>query len=377
MLKELKQNEFKRVLPLFRQLDYCLALRAAVEGNNPGRIFVDDIDTPSTALALTVEGYLLAGDYNNQETNDMIRSFFAEQIFTGHIYIRSNKAMFLTVYPETWGVKLPELIPTHDVIKRKRYHYVCRAVTFRWRKTIPPGYTVRRVDRAFLNDTQIVFPDIIRRWMNITEQWGTVGNFLEKGISFCVLCGHKVVSWCSPDCVAGHQIEVGAITHPDHRRKGLAAVSAAATADYCLSHGFSAVGWHCNAINVGSQKTAEKVGFERNLEYAEYFYVYDLIQHLGELAWHHFQRKDYEKSVHYFEQLFSHQKDHPEDTYHIAAEAWAALGNKDKTLTYLRAAAERGWKYPDYTKKVKAFFIVHDTSEWKTILKRMEKNAQG
>ncbi len=375
MLKELKQNEFKRVRPLFSRLDYCLALRAAMEGNNPGRIFVDDVDTPRTALALTVGGYLLAGD-DNKKIIDALRSFFAKQIFTGHIYVRNNKIMFLTVIPETWGAKLPEMIPTHDIIKRERYHYVCCAVTFDWRSNVPEGYTVRRVDRTLLKDTRIVFPDIIRNWMNIDEQWGTIENFLEKGVSFCVLCGQKVVSWCSPDCVAGDQIEVGIITHPDHRQKNLAAVSVAATAEYCLNHGFSAVGWHCNAANTGSWKTAEKVGFNRHRTYQEYFYVYDVGQHLGELAWHHFQREEYEKSVHYFGQLFAHHNDHPNDTYHIAAEAWAFLKNKEKTLTYLRAAAVHGWKYPEYTKKVKAFSIVHDTAEWKAILARMEKNRK-
>lgn len=284
--------------------------------------------------------------------------------------------MFLTVNPETWGAKLPELIPTHDILKRERYHYLCCAVTFDWRSNVPHGYTVRRVDRTLLNDTRIVFPQVIRSWMNIDEQWGTIKNFLEKGVSFCVLYGQKVVSWCSPDCAAGDQIEVGIITHPDHRQRGLAAVSVAATAEYCLNHGFSAVGWHCNAVNIGSWKTAEKVGFNRNRTYAEYFYVYDLVHHLGELAWHYFQCKDYERSVHYFEQLFAHQKDHSDDTYHIAAEAWAFLKNKDKTLTYLRAAADHGWKYPEYTKKVKVFFILHATAEWKAILAQMEKNAQ-
>ena len=68
-------------------------------------------------------------------------------------------------------------------------------------------------------------------------------------------------------------IDVGIITHPAHRRRGLAAVAVATTVEHCLSHGFSTVGWHCNADNVGSWKTAEKVGFERNREYAYYYYI--------------------------------------------------------------------------------------------------------
>jgi GNAT superfamily N-acetyltransferase len=213
--------------------------------------------------------------------------------------------------------------------------------------------------------------------MNIDEQWGTVEQFLENGVSFCVLHGLEVVSWCTPDCVANSQIEVGAITHPEHRRKGLAAISVAATSEYCLSHGFSAVGWHCNELNISSWKTAEKVGFDRDREYAEYFYTYNLVGHLEELAWYSFQRRDYEKSVYYFEQLFEQQGEPSNDTYHVAAEASAALKNKDKTLIYLRAAAKHGWKNPDYTKGVEAFSIVHNTAEWKEILAQMAKNSQG
>jgi hypothetical protein len=74
MLKELKKNEFKRVSSIFSWFDHCLALRAAIEGNNPGRIFVDDVDTPHTALALTVGGYFLAGD-SNKKINDNLSSF--------------------------------------------------------------------------------------------------------------------------------------------------------------------------------------------------------------------------------------------------------------------------------------------------------------
>jgi len=61
MLQELRSNEFERVRFLFHGFDYSLSIYAAIEGNNPGRIFVDDAHDPRTALALTVEGYLLAG----------------------------------------------------------------------------------------------------------------------------------------------------------------------------------------------------------------------------------------------------------------------------------------------------------------------------
>ena len=63
MLQELATNQFERARPLFQGFDYGLSIQAAIDGNNPGRIFFDNLDQPRTAFALTVEGYLLAGEH--------------------------------------------------------------------------------------------------------------------------------------------------------------------------------------------------------------------------------------------------------------------------------------------------------------------------
>ena len=85
MLHELRADRFERVRPLFQAFDHKLSLAAAIEGNNPGRIFVDDVDRPRTALALTVEGYLLAGEHDNPTTFAALGRFLREQIFSGQI----------------------------------------------------------------------------------------------------------------------------------------------------------------------------------------------------------------------------------------------------------------------------------------------------
>jgi hypothetical protein len=225
MLHELLAAQFERVRPLFSTFDHKLSVFAAIEGNNPGRIFVDNLHRPRTTLALTVEGYLLAGEFDNPATNAALGQFFQEKIFSGQIYVGSDTYMSLAVHPEEWEDRLPELIPTHEVEKINSYHYLCRKVGLDWRQQLPDGYTVRRFDRALLDDPQIVFPGPVDKWMNFERSWWSVDNFLAKGASCCVLHGQEVVSWCVSDCVAGDRIEVGIITHPEHRRRGLAAVA--------------------------------------------------------------------------------------------------------------------------------------------------------
>jgi len=373
MLQEMKPDEFERVRPLFQGFDYSLSIHAAIEGNNPGRIFVDDLHRPRTAFALTVEGYLLAGDHDNPATNEALRRLWKDRIFTGQVFVNGDWSMSLAVHPETWAARLPELVPTHEVEKIERYHYLCRALKLDWRSVIPEGYTVRRVDLALLHDPTVVFPEPLRGWLDFEETWWTVDNCMARGVSFCVLCGQEVVSWCTPDCVAGGQIDLGVITHPAHRRRGLAAVAVAATVEHCLDQGFKAIGWHCNVENAASWKTAEKVGFERNREYAYYYYMYDLTDHLAELGWYHYKRAEYAQTVQYYEQVFARRDQNPDYYYHLAASAWALLGNKEKALQYLRAAADHGWANVEWTKQQEEFSILHGTPEWEAALARMEK----
>jgi RimJ/RimL family protein N-acetyltransferase len=375
MLQELKSDEFERARSLFQGFDYSLSIHAAIEGYNPGRIFVDDVYQPRTALALTVEGYLLAGDDNNLETDGALRYLFKEKLFTGEVFVNGDWSMSLVVHPETWEAKLPKLIPTHEVEKIERYQYLCRALKFDWRNNIPEEYTVRCVDRTLLNDAEVVFPDAVREWMDFKEMWWTEENFLSRGVSFVITREREVAAWCTPDCVAGDQIDVGVITHPAHRRRGLAAVAVAATVEHCLSCGFSAIGWHCNAGNVGSWKTAEKVGFKRNREYAYYYYMYDPLDHQAELGWYYYRRGEYAKTVQYYEQVFALRDENPDYYYHLVASAWALVGDREKALKYLLAAIDHGWTNVEWTKQQEEFRILHSTPGWNAVLARMNQDV--
>jgi GNAT superfamily N-acetyltransferase len=376
MLIELETSQFEGARHLFRGFDYSLSIQAAIEGNNPGRIFVDRLDKPNVALGLTVEGYLLAGDPYNPAANEALRRFFKLKIFTGEIFVHGDWSMSLAVHPEAWEDKLPELIPTHEFEKNQRYHYLCDAVAFDWRAGLPDGYEVRRVDRSLWEDTGIN-KDVFHEWENMEEMWGTHENFLAKGISYCVVHESEVVSWCNCDCVAGARIDVGIFTQPAYRRRGLGTAAVAATVEKCLEQGYKAVGWHCNADNIGSWKTAERVGFKRNCEYAYYFYIYDLVDHLAELGWYYYRRGEYDNTVRYYEQVFDRRDQNPDYYYHLAASAWALLGNRDNALKYLNAAVDNGWSNAEFTREQGEFNILNAEPGWQRVLARMDSHTGG
>ena len=67
--------------------------------------------------------------------------------------------------------------------------------------------------------------------------------------------------------VSSRQIDIGIETKEAHRRKGLAVIVAKKMTEYVLSIGKEPV-WDCDAANVGSRATAERVGFEVASQYA-------------------------------------------------------------------------------------------------------------
>ena len=117
MLHELTPHQFAGVRPLFAGFDYSLSLQAAIEGVNPGRIFVDDVENPRTGLALTVEGYLLAGEHDDPEILEALHQFLSDSVFTGKVYVNGADSLSLAVHPEAWEARLPELIPDYEALK--------------------------------------------------------------------------------------------------------------------------------------------------------------------------------------------------------------------------------------------------------------------
>ncbi|MFC1879000.1 GNAT family N-acetyltransferase [Chloroflexota bacterium] len=374
---ELKQTEFTQAWPLLRPFEYSLAIPAAITGNNPGRFFVDDLRHPKTALALTVEGYFLAGKHDNPATNAALGRLFTDDIFSGRVFVNSNKYMGLGVHPQDWAARLPELIPTHEAEPIEAFHYLCREIKFDWRAALPDGYSVRRVDRALLEDPNIVFPPPLDEWGGIEGNWGTPENFYRRAISHCVVHQERVVSWSNCDNVAGDQIEIGIITHPDYRRSGLGAIAAAATVERCLEAGYRSIGWHCSVENTGSWKTAEKVGFKRQRQYNAYFYMIDPVDHLAELGWYHYKQGAYQKTISYYEQVFAQRDQNPDYYYHLTAVAYAELGDAERALKTLQAAFGHGWDDAEYTGAVSAFSILHNNPEWEMLLTKMSQNRSG
>ena len=277
MIYELAQADYERVRPLFRALQFHLTSAAVLDGNCPGRVFVDDPAGPRTAFMFSPEGCYLAGS----PENDAFNSGLNEAIFARGILGQEVRALFFVCHPESWHRQLAVVLDPRMPIEMLRRHYVCRELQYDWRATVPSGFAVQRIEEALLTRPRLSIPEHVRGWM--ANNWGSTADFLHRGFGFATIHDEEVVSWSLADCVSGDACEIGIHTLPAFRRRGLAAVTAAAAVDYALSHGFSMVGWHCPEDNLGSISTAEKVGFEKERDYTSTYAFLDQAVHLARM----------------------------------------------------------------------------------------------
>jgi GNAT superfamily N-acetyltransferase len=274
MIYELDKADYEKPRPLLRPLEYHLSSAAVLDGNSPGRVFVDDPADPRAAFIFSPEGCYLAGTPDDDAFNRALN----EAIYVGKAFDEAH-ALFFVCHPERWQERLRDILDPRLPIVMPRHHYVCRELKTDWRVDVPDGFTVHLIDESLLNRPGLGIPDHVTGWMK--NNWGSIAEFLQRGFGCVTVHADEAVSWSLADCVSGDACEIGIRTLPAYRRRGLATITAAAAVEHALSNGFSTVGWHCPEDNLGSIGTAEKVGFRKERDYTMYGVFLDEAEHLA------------------------------------------------------------------------------------------------
>ena len=287
MIYELKKEQYEKVRPLFQALDYHLTPQAVIDGICPGKIYVDDLEVPTSAFIFTVEGCFLIGNSDNDAFNTALRNMLRHISDNGDPAWEHEDAIRLDISSQTWKSLASTLFSDRAALIEQRRKYLCTKLRVDWKELLPAGYSVRPIDQELLEQSGVKISERVENprfhiyeWINVN--WGTYENFFQHAFGFCLVHEQHVVSWSVVDCISGARCEIGIYTLPEYRQRGLATIMVATTVDYCFSQGFTSVGWHCLDTNVGSWKTAEKVGFVKERDYQFYLYMFDKVMHLAE-----------------------------------------------------------------------------------------------
>ena len=252
---------------------FHLVINAIINTKIPGRIWVDDINNPNSALIWDIRySFYFLGREDNNEFNGALKKLFSEEISPNAL--KDGIKQFFLICPEAWEGRILE----NEVIIEKSwlntiprcYYSLQSSLSFDWKHLIPPNFQMEFVDKQLLGKSNLKNFSLLMN--EVKDIAGSAKEFLSKGnFGFCMILDEKeIVSWCL-SFLFSSSCEVWVQTVTEHRKKGFATLTVAAFVEYCQNNKIT-IGWHSNQDNLASIKLAEKIGFERTTR--EYSWVF-------------------------------------------------------------------------------------------------------
>jgi hypothetical protein len=201
-----------------------------------GRLLVDSESAPRVALALVGFDAQLAGDPAALSVAALRETFPRAALDAPAAFVPRLREAFGE--PTVW----PRVI---SVLGEKR-------------ASPPPGCTVRRLARG--DEAALAALDPSLAWIHATN--GGPASVAASGRAFGAFVGGRLASVALPFLVGERYEELGVITLPEFRRRGLCAACASAVADEVRSRGRIPT-WSTSPANEGSLAVARALGATR------------------------------------------------------------------------------------------------------------------
>ncbi len=365
---ELESTDFYRVRPLFEPLmAHQLFCAGVLEGLYKGRVFVDDLDTPQSAFI--TQGnvwWFLAGDAHNAAFNQALNAALFNRSVSGE----KGWGGMLVCHPADWDAQIPVIFAPRIPIATQRLHYTCQHLQVDWHSQIPDGFEIRFIDQQLIDDgieVQGTAADILKAREAAVEPD-------QKAFGYAAIYQREIVASSVINCIVNKGGDIGLFTNPDHRRRNLAYLTSAAAIEYALSHGLDVVHWNCESFNVGSIRTAEKLGLQFSHTHSMYVLILNPVRHELNRAWSYYDAGQYEQAMAVCQQHLNTENEsvHPENHY-IVARCYLASGIHDQAIQALSLAVESGWDAVDELQADFAAFTGHPS--WQMILGQAQRNA--
>ncbi len=362
----------KRLYDIFSQTGWELSGFSVLEGNNPGRIWIDRENDPCFAIMSTPEGVLLAGDPTANGALDDLRDWF-EKLYLPE-GTEADDYCFEIYFDPKWHDAAQYIFESRELINYPRLHFLIDRECERPKQSMPPEeFQPRAITPEFLDEARSYRNiDQIDSW--ITNNWGDIDNYRENGFGHCYLHNDIIVCWSVSDCRFQDRCEIGIETDPSFRRQGLATATVSRMLDHAFENGYREVGWQCPASNHGSVRTARKAGFTLEREYLGHEGYFDrsrhiLIQGYNEL----YHRKSTVTAIEYFDRCMSENPSNPKIVFDLAC-GYALAKSPDRAFEALERAIRQGFRKTDYYMNSEHLAGLRTDPRWKNIIALLESS---
>lgn len=271
MITELKKSEFHKCKNLLHAQGQ-LEAKAVVEGVNPGRIFVDNIDAPTSGVIWmgNNDGFFFIGNERNKKFNNEL-NHFVDTVITPEA-----KKVELSWFEGIgnhykWDDTIKSVFANRRLGSWKQRVYTLEKNDYKsnFNLMIEEGYDIVEINEELFKNRNKSINNIDFLHSQIAESWSSASSFFRKGIGYCVIYRNKIVSICISSFVVDNVHCIAIETLEEHQGKKLAQKVALAYVEDCMRNNFIPY-WDCMESNKPSIAVAERIGFRIKFHYLGY-----------------------------------------------------------------------------------------------------------
>ncbi|GGP08996.1 GNAT family N-acetyltransferase [Oceanobacillus neutriphilus] len=272
MITELKSSELYKYKALLHEQGQ-LEAKAVVKGVNPGRIFVDNVDTPASGLIWlgNNDGFFFIGNENNKAFNSELNHFIDTVI------VPEARKIGMTWFEgigdhNKWDETIKRVLENRHLGSWKQRVYTLQKDDYKdssFEPAMEKGYHIAKISERLFENSNKEVENIDFLHSRIVESWSSINSFLNKGISYCVIYKNKIVSICFSNFAVDSMHAIAIETVEEHQGKKLAQKAALAYVKECLKNNLILY-WDCMDSNKPSIAVAENIGFRNAFNYTGY-----------------------------------------------------------------------------------------------------------
>lgn len=276
MICEINKNDFYKCSNLLSEQGQ-LEVKAVVEGINPGRIFVDNIDSPNSGLVWlgNNDGFIFIGNEKNEVFNSQINSFIDTVIKPEAKKVGLTWFEAIGNHPK-WNKIIEQMFEHRNVGSWNQRVYTLHKDNYiaKNEPALEQDYAVIKISKAFYENNDKAINNIEFLHAKILEYWPSPDQFFHKGTGYCTVHNNHIVSLCFSGFVVGNVHCVDIETLESYRGKKTAQKVAHSFVKDCLENDMIPY-WDCMEGNKPSIAIAENIGFTKVLTYIGYEFPFD------------------------------------------------------------------------------------------------------
>ena len=271
MISELKKSEFYMCKGLLNEQGQ-LEAKAVIEGVNPGRVFVDAIDVPTSGLIWlgNNDGFIFIGDEKNEGFHNEINHFI-DTVITPEAR-KVGLAWFEGVgNHKKWDKMIEKMFEQRNLGSWNQRVYTLQKSDYKSNYALPieQGYSVVKMSETLYNNSNNSIKNIEFLHSKILEFWSSPKCFFNEGIGYCIVYNNEIVSVCFSGFVVENVHCIDIETLQEHQGKKLAQKVALTYVEDCLDNNIVPY-WDCMESNKPSIAVAENIGFRNIFTYKGY-----------------------------------------------------------------------------------------------------------